>query len=129
VERDERESGERMLLNFGHPLGHALEKLYNYSRLSHGEAVGIGMVLITRASEHAGLTEPGAAKEFVRALQKYNIPISDPSDLSQIAEAAELDKKSAGKAINLVLLKRIGEGFVHKMPHADLYDFISGGNL
>ena len=59
VNRDEKEAGERMLLNFGHTLGHSLEKIYNFEGLSHGQAVAIGMVMITKASEKAGITEKG----------------------------------------------------------------------
>ncbi len=59
VERDEKEAGERALLNFGHTAGHAIEKLHNFTDISHGEAIGVGMVMISEAGERIGLTERG----------------------------------------------------------------------
>ena len=61
IERDELERGERMLLNFGHTLGHALEKLHSFRGITHGEAVAIGMSVIARAGEYNGLTKKGTA--------------------------------------------------------------------
>ncbi|MCI9273640.1 MAG: 3-dehydroquinate synthase [Clostridiales bacterium] len=127
VEHDEREKGERMLLNFGHTLGHALEKVYHYETLTHGEAVGVGMVQITNASQRAGLTEPGTAERIAALLQRYGLPVSDPSPLSTLAEAACSDKKSAGDSIRLVLLREIGDSFTHRVSHARLSEFLTGG--
>lgn len=82
VNRDEKEAGERKLLNFGHTLGHAIEKIYNFKGISHGMAVAIGMVLITKAGEKHGITEKGTAdkicalcKNTVCRLQ-INLPLS-----------------------------------------------------
>ena len=79
VEHDEKEAGERALLNFGHTAGHAIEKLWNYQTVTHGAAVGIGMVLAARAGEGAGLTEPGTADRIAALLQNticlWRIPI------------------------------------------------------
>lgn len=63
VERDEFDRGERMLLNFGHTFGHALEKYYGFGKHTHGEAVGMGMVMMARAGEAQGITEPGTAEK------------------------------------------------------------------
>lgn len=127
VEHDEREKGERMLLNFGHTLGHALEKVYGYQKLSHGEAVGIGMVLMTQASEKAGITQPGTSQRIANLLSRYHLPVSDPAPLSDLAKAACSDKKSAGASIRLVLLSSIGESLIHTVPHDHLLDFLTGG--
>ena len=67
VERDERESGERMLLNFGHTLGHAIEKCCDFTKYAHGEAVGIGMLMMARAGEAAGLTASGTALCWIKS--------------------------------------------------------------
>lgn len=128
VEHDEKEKGERMLLNFGHTLGHALEKVYGYQKLSHGEAVGIGMVLITRASERAGITKPSTAQRIADLLSRYQLPVSDPAPMADLVKAACLDKKSAGSSIRLVLLSSIGESLIHTVPHAQLLEFLTGGN-
>lgn len=69
MERDEKEAGERALLNFGHTAGHAIEKLHNFTGISHGEAVGIGMVMISKAGESAGITEPGTAEKITAVLK------------------------------------------------------------
>lgn len=127
VEHDEREQGERMLLNFGHTLGHAMEKVYRYENLSHGEAVGIGMVRMTEASERAGLTKPGTAQRIAGLLSRYHLPVSDPTPLSELVQAACSDKKSAGDSIRLVLLRDIGDSFTHTVPHAQLSAFLTGG--
>ena len=76
VEHDEFDTGERMLLNFGHTLGHAVEKTFHFDRYSHGEGVGIGMVLLTRQSEELGLTERGTADRIAALLQKFQLPIA-----------------------------------------------------
>jgi 3-dehydroquinate synthase len=113
VEQDEFDNGERMKLNFGHTFGHALEKLYGYRGLSHGEAVGIGMVMMAKCGEAAGLTEPGTADKISSALKKYGLPVDDRADINSIIETAMLDKKVRGNVIHLVMLKRIGESFLY----------------
>ena len=130
VERDEKEAGERMLLNFGHTVGHALEKAHHYRGLSHGGAVGIGMVAITRAAEAAGLTEPGTAKRIAALLEKFHLPTEDPSvTLEQIVQGASADKKTAGSMLNLVLLNRIGESYVYPVPLDAFHPFLMGGSV
>ncbi|QAT50861.1 3-dehydroquinate synthase [Caproiciproducens sp. NJN-50] len=124
VERDELDNGDRMLLNFGHTFGHALEKLHGYKGLTHGEAVGIGMVMMCRCSEAAGLTEPGTAGKIASALRTYGLPVSDQMEPNRIAEATRLDKKSRGGSINLVLLRKIGESFLHPVPRGELGRFL-----
>ena len=73
VERDEKEAGERALLNFGHTAGHAIEKLHNFTDISHGEAIGVGMVMISEAGERIGLTERGTTDRIRKVLEKYNM--------------------------------------------------------
>ncbi len=123
VEADEREAGERVLLNFGHTLGHALELYYNYSKLSHGEAVGIGMVYASLAGEMAGLTKPGTAEEIKKCLEKYGLPTTDPAPLEKIIPLCLTDKKRTQGAIKLVLLKEIGSSFAHKVDIDKLSEF------
>ena len=119
VEHDEFDTGERMVLNFGHTLGHALEKAHGYTGLTHGAAVGIGMVLIARLGEHMGLTEDGTAEQIVSLLEKYGLPVSDSAPLDQIVEATALDKKGLGGDLRIVLLHTIGDSFVHRLPRAE----------
>lgn len=115
VENDEKEKGERMLLNFGHTLGHALEKYYNFETRSHGEAVGIGMVLIAEAGEKNIVTAPGTAERISNLLKKYHLPIADPAPFSELLKLCTADKKRSGDKINFVLLKEIGDAFILPM--------------
>ncbi|MCQ4021563.1 MULTISPECIES: 3-dehydroquinate synthase [unclassified Ruminococcus] len=127
VERDEHEAGERMLLNFGHTLGHSIEKAYGYTGITHGEAVGIGMTIITKASEKSGITESGATQRIKALLEKYSLPTSDKTPLDVIASGALGDKKASGNSINVVLLNKIGDSFTKKLKKSELFDFISQG--
>jgi 3-dehydroquinate synthase len=123
VERDERENGERMLLNFGHTLGHAIEKLYNFETYTHGEAVAIGMLMITRISEKRGLTKAGTAGKIESLLKRYSLPTSCGASVGDIVKAAANDKKRAGGGITLVLLRDIGDAFLHRLSDADFESF------
>jgi len=123
VERDEFDTGERMLLNYGHTFGHALEKLYHFKKLSHGEAVGIGMVMMAKYGEDAGITKQGTAEEIIHVLKKYNLPTTDDMTMDKVLEATTLDKKSSGGTIGLVLLNEIGESFVKQLPRTELAQF------
>lgn len=120
VERDEFDTGERMLLNFGHTFGHALEKLYDFKKLSHGEAVGIGMVMMAKCGENAGITKAGTTSEIIAALKKYSLPVTDEMPVNRILEATALDKKSSGGMISLIMLREIGESFVDRVSRGSL---------
>ena len=120
VEKDEFENGERMLLNFGHTFGHALEKIHGYKGLTHGAAVGIGMVMMAKCGEAAGLTEIGTSSEIACVLKKYRLPVSDDADIEKIAETTGIDKKSRGDKINLVMLKKIGESFINEIDRCEI---------
>lgn len=123
VENDEKEQGERMLLNFGHTLGHALEKYYDFARLTHGQAVAIGMALIARAGERNGITAPGTAQRIEEVLRRLGLPHMDPAPLPELFRAAHADKKRAPDGLNLVLLHQIGSAFIQKVPEAELPTF------
>ena len=124
VEADALDKGERMILNFGHTLGHALEKLHGFSGLSHGEAVGIGMVLISKAAERAGLTAPGASGKIVTLLERYHLPTETDRNMDELAKATALDKKSAGKNLRLILLHDIGDAYIYTLPQEELKGFL-----
>ena len=123
VEQDEFDTGERMLLNFGHTFGHALEKLHDFQGLSHGEAVGIGMAMMAGFGEKAGVTAPGTAAEILKALKKYNLPLRDKIQTEEILAATALDKKSEGSVIRVILLKEIGSSFLRPFTRPELAAF------
>lgn len=114
VEIDERDLGERMLLNFGHTLGHAVEKYYNFTGYSHGEAVGIGMYNITLKSENEGLTKKGVAQEIKEILINYGLPYEvDIENNDIILDTIALDKKNMGKVLKIIVIKDIGESIIY----------------
>ncbi len=110
VSRDERDTGERMLLNFGHTLAHAIETMQSYSGLCHGEAVAVGMHLICRLAEAKGLTEKGTADAIERCLYAHNLPSSvSLGDTQKLSSILGRDKKNLGASLFVVLLNKIGE--------------------
>ena len=125
VENDFTEKGERMLLNFGHTLAHAIEKYCNYEVFSHGEAVGIGMYSITLAAEKEGLTEKGTAEKIKTALLKYNMPIASEINILELTALMTRDKKRRADSLNLVLLKNIGNSYVKSIENSRLGAFFA----
>lgn len=120
VEADAHDTGRRMILNFGHTCGHALEKLHSFQGLSHGEAVGMGMVLACRAGERLGLTAPGTEDRIARVLAQYGLPTESGFSPQEIVEATALDKKSDGDSLRFILIKDIGESFIHPLTRGQL---------
>lgn len=114
VENDEKDKGERMLLNFGHTLGHAIEQYYNYTKYSHGEGVAIGMYVISKISEEKGLTKKGTSQRIKDILVKYNLPYELDVNIEETLEAINLDKKKLGNDLNVIILKEIGNSEIYK---------------
>lgn len=114
VETDERDRGERMLLNFGHTVGHAIEASQNFSGFTHGEAVGLGMLAITRLAQARGLTEPGTAKAIAARLAQIGLPVrAGALDWEKVRAALQNDKKNLGDHLTVVLVRRVGEGYLY----------------
>jgi 3-dehydroquinate synthase len=109
VNRDPRESGVRKILNFGHTIGHALETLSGF-RLTHGEAIGIGMAAEARIAARTGLLSDAAAERIIRLTARCGLPTAIPPSLSPAAilEVARRDKKTRQGRIAYALPKRIG---------------------
>ncbi|TAN04355.1 MAG: 3-dehydroquinate synthase [Rhodanobacteraceae bacterium] len=110
VERDERETGERALLNFGHTFGHALETETGYGTLLHGEAVAIGMGLAARLSTNLGMASDADMQRLQSLLQRIGLPVSLPAGANADALLARmrLDKKNRAGALRLILWRGIG---------------------
>lgn len=126
VAGDEFDHGERQLLNFGHTLAHAIEKRSDY-KITHGHAVAIGMVMITRATENNDLTKEPCLGRLIDTLKKHGLPTDCSFDLRDLATAALADKKRAGSSINLIVPIRIGEAQIMKLPVSELESFIESG--
>lgn len=113
VENDQFDTGERMLLNFGHTLAHTIEQYYHYERESHGEAVAIGMYQITKLSEKAGLTAPKEAQRIYQVLKAYGLPTECGLPVTALTDAMKLDKKNLDNHLNVVLLHQIGSSYIY----------------
>jgi len=122
VAADERDTGERMLLNFGHTLGHAYELAYHYETYTHGEGVAAGMVAAAALGEEMGVTPAGTKERIAALLKRFALPVAIPCSMADYAAAVGLDKKSAGKDISLIVLERMGHAAARKMPRAELLD-------
>lgn len=122
VMRDEKESGERALLNFGHTFAHALEALTDYTSLRHGEAVAIGMVLATRLSERLGQVPAGTAARLKKLIEKVGLPSELPAgqEPKKLIERMRLDKKNKDNTIRLVLLTSLGHAVVQPCPEEQI---------
>jgi 3-dehydroquinate synthase len=125
VLRDERDFGERMLLNFGHTLGHAIEKQSGFELHRHGEAVAFGMVLAARLGESMGLTEPGTADSLRRALSQHGLDSDYRGDLPALLPALSMDKKSGSGGVRMIMLRRIGEAFVQRVGFEEIKKFLT----
>ncbi len=112
VEKDFTEQGERALLNFGHTVGHAIEKAENFGGISHGAAVAAGMCIITRAAEKIKLCTEGTAKRLEALCEKYGLPTEYNASVNLIADAAKNDKKRSQNTMKLILLRKIGNSFI-----------------
>lgn len=116
VSKDETESGERRKLNFGHTLGHAIEKI---GHIPHGEAVALGMGIATELSVRKGLLPPNDAYRISRIITAYGLPnqINIPS--TDLLSVLEMDKKRIGPQIHFVLLNSIGNAAIYPVSLND----------
>jgi 3-dehydroquinate synthase len=109
VSHDEREQGERALLNFGHTFGHAIEAATGYVQWLHGEAVAMGMVVAADLSQRLGQLEPGELRRLVTLLQRAGLPVDAPRMGADTAfDYMRIDKKVKSGRVRLVLLNAIG---------------------
>ncbi len=126
VEKDELDNGCRMMLNFGHTFGHAIEKCSGYT-IPHGQAVAIGMVMITKASVRKKLCEETVLNELSALLDKYGLPKDAPFDQEAIVDAMMNDKKSKGDHITLVVPRSIGHCELMKISKNDISSWVMHG--
>lgn len=114
VEEDPTEQGERALLNFGHTLGHAIEKWKNFEML-HGHCVAVGGLAAAWMSSERGLISREEVLEIKKMMERFHVPVSVSGvDLEQVIEATKNDKKMDGGKIKFILLKEIGQAFMDR---------------
>jgi 3-dehydroquinate synthase len=111
VERDETEGGLRAILNFGHTVGHAIEKVTSYSRFLHGEAVALGMVAAARLSVELGACSSDVPTRLEALLSKLGLATEIPSDIDRadIVTAVGFDKKVRGDRVTFIVCDAMGE--------------------
>lgn len=126
VTRDEFDTGERQLLNFGHTVGHAIERCSNFG-ISHGSAVAIGMAVITRACVAEGRCERGCASLLLELLARFGLPDRCEYTSQELLEAARSDKKRSGERITLVLPERPGRCVLESCDYPTLLSMLEKG--
>ncbi len=122
VGEDERERGKRKLLNFGHTLGHAIEKCSGYT-VTHGHSVAIGMVLASRAAERLGYSPAGTLEAVEAACRRFRLPTECPYTAGELYAAATGDKKRDGGSIDVVVLEEIGRAGTVRLNMEELRTF------
>lgn len=122
VEADEKEKGERRLLNFGHTFAHAIEKT---SGALHGNAVAIGMVLAAKVSRQLGMISREDLKIIVSTVKRYGLPVRSDIPVPDLFGAMKQDKKREGDGIHLVLLEKIGQAVTRKFSYSELQKIIN----
>lgn len=122
VQQDEHDTGLRMILNFGHTIGHACEKLGNYVDLTHGQAVAIGMAAAARLN--AALGAPDLSERLMEILKAHHLPTELPYAREEIYGALLSDKKKMANTMNFILVDRFGEAKIHPFAIEELHQHI-----
>ena len=131
VTEDEHETGNRKLLNFGHTVGHAIEKLSGYT-VTHGHAVAIGMVIETRAAVQMGICDESCLNELIGMLEQYRLPTSTHClqgktiySAKELAKVCLSDKKRDSESITMVFPEKTGKCILKEIPVDELESIIS----
>lgn len=117
VRQDERESGIRAILNFGHTFAHAIETGTGYGNWLHGEAVGCGMVMATCLSERLGYIEADSTRRLRELVQAAGLPVEAPDlGMRRWLDLMQVDKKNEGGKIKFILLRPLGTAMIFTVP-------------
>lgn len=128
VAADEFDRGERQKLNLGHTFGHAVEQCSGFTIL-HGQAVAIGMALITRAAREKGICDRETLDDVLSILRAYDLPTGTDFSLDALAQAALSDKKMAGGTLHLIVPEAVGRCRIQAIPAAELRDWLTAGGV
>lgn len=124
---DEFDKGERQFLNLGHTVGHAIERVSNFST-SHGSAVAAGMCIMARACRALGFCDADTVDQIEILCRKFGLPISAGEDYNKLYKASLADKKRQGEEITLVMIRGMGDCFLHAVPKEFLQEIIEKGD-
>ncbi len=123
---DEFDTGDRMKLNLGHTVGHGVEAKSHFA-VSHGEAVAIGMAIVTRASEKRGLCTENTCRRVLKLLKQFGLPTETEDSAEDLYRYALSDKKRSGSTVNLIVPRAIGNCEILPTPVGQLKSFIEAG--
>ncbi len=116
VHKDPYDTGERMKLNYGHTIGHAIETVTGYNTYLHGEGVAIGMAYASQIAENLGIAKSGLHKNTIEMLEFYNLPTKVPKEvLTSALNILEHDKKAQSDGINFILIETVGNSIIKKL--------------
>ena len=124
VLQDERDTGLRMTLNFGHTIGHAFELAGHYETWTHGQGVAAGMNWAAQLGVGLGITPPEVVEQIRSILNKFGLPQDIPCPWETMTEAVGLDKKRTGDSITLILLERLGQAVPRRMKKDQLLELL-----
>ncbi len=126
VAEDEKDTGRRRLLNLGHTVGHGIERLSDFS-VSHGSAVAMGMMTVTRAAVLQGLCPKEDALRLKQILQAYHLPTDCPYTIDTLLPVMLSDKKRTGDTLSFVVPHGIGDSRIEPVPVEALKEFLAPG--
>ncbi len=125
VEEDEKDIGIRLILNFGHTIGHAIEQTQGYGVVTHGEAVSLGMCQITKQAEILGTMPHGSLEKITEMLTKFHLPTTLANwDEEKLYEALTHDKKARGNQIRIILLEEIGKAKIETIELEQMKEYL-----
>ncbi|MCK5128752.1 MAG: 3-dehydroquinate synthase [Clostridiales bacterium] len=123
VKQDELDNGLRMILNFGHTLAHAIEKLPD-NTFTHGQAVAIGMVQFAKLGEQMNITSIGTSNTLQKIVQSFGLPYEIVADKDKLIDIMKRDKKIRDGKLNLILLRKLGEACVNPIPISQIGELL-----
>lgn len=126
VAQDEFDRGARQRLNLGHTIGHGIEAHSHYT-VSHGQAVAIGMILVSKAAHAYGMCDHDTCMQILAIVQKFGLPVNTSATAQELYISALSDKKRSGNTVNLIIPKEIGNCIIHPIAVNELQSFIEAG--
>lgn len=128
VEKDEYDRGTRMLLNFGHTFGHAIEACSNYT-VPHGKAVAAGMAVITKAAAVSGICDISVYDDLISLLEQYGLPTDTGYPAERMAQTVMSDKKRQGDRITVIMPEKTGRCLLHEISKDEIISLLRAGGL
>ena len=128
VEKDEFDRGLRMMLNFGHTFGHAVEACSGYSVL-HGQAVAKGMAAISKSAAAQGICSPEVPERVEKLLEKYGLSTAIPYSAAEMAKTILIDKKNSGGTVRLIVPEKIGRCRIESVPAESVELWLEKGGI